>query len=72
MPRPKKYPARELSGQERLDAITKLLALGIVRLASREQPTKILKKERDRTGLPASSKRSSAQRNELKRKGKQW
>ncbi len=58
MPRPKKLPLKKsfyqsMTGAERLTAIAELLALGIVRLASREEKLK----KRDRTGLKPLSKR---------------
>ena len=70
MPRPKKIPKRsfykDMTGAERLAAIAELLALGIVRLATREEGAK----ERDRTGLKAASKRSSKSTQLIDIKGK--
>jgi len=66
MPRPRKLPRKELTGPERLAAITRLLALGIVRLASREQTPR----ERERTGLKAGSKRSNNSTQTVDLKGK--
>lgn len=66
MPRPRKYKNFELTGQQRMAAIARLLALGIVRLASRE----LAEKERETTGLKTPSKHSSKQLSKLKRKGK--
>lgn len=62
---PKKSFYLNMTGAERIAAIAELLALGIVRLASREESLK-----RDRTGLNAGLKRSKKSMNALDLKGK--
>ena len=66
MPRPRKIQKPEMAGHERVAAIARLLALGVVRLASREQ----VAKQRYRTGLNSPSKHSLEQLKKLKTKGK--
>ncbi len=66
MPQAKKQFLKPVTGKERMEAVTKLLAMGIVRLASREQGAK----ERETTGLKAPSKRSSKSTQLVDIKGK--
>lgn len=52
-----------LTREERLEAVARILALGLLRLHMRCQQT-----ERDNTGLPAAPKHSSWTPNQLKLK----
>jgi hypothetical protein len=68
MPRPKKIRSGEMTPQERMEALTRLLALGIVRLAAHEKA----RKERERTGLSRPLKRSLSHKQHAERKGETW